>query len=84
MPDPDDNRFWKWRTLVRVETVDLDHGQVHVIVPPWSARETVPIELGSLPAEIRELVAVDKRFHARVNTGADRVEDLVFSDWETS
>ena len=73
-----------WRTLVRVDDVDRENGVMHVIVPPWSTEERVPIAMSDVPREIWELAEPDRRFHAEVNTGAEKVDDLRFTLWETS
>ena len=72
-----------WRTLVRVDEVDYERKFIYVVVPPWRARQKVRIDMDSLPQEIRQLVAPDRRFHAMVNTGAESHEDLFFDKWET-
>ena len=71
-----------WRTLVRVAELDDQRQLAYVIVPPWDVRNKIPIDMDSLPAEIRGLIEPDRRFHALVNTGADSHEDLFFESWE--
>ena len=71
-----------WRTLVRVAELDDQRQLAYVIVPPWDVRQKVPIDIASLPYEICERLAPDRRFHALVNTGADSHEDLFFESWE--
>ena len=71
-----------WRTLVRVAETDDQRQLAYVIVPPWDVRQKIPIDMDSLPSEIRDRLAPDRRFHALVNTGADSHEDLFFESWE--
>ena len=71
-----------WRTLVRVADVDPDHHCFYVIVPAWSVRTKIRIDNDNLPAEIRELIEPDRRFHALVNTGVEGHGDLFFDKWE--
>lgn len=72
-----------WRTLVRVDEIDPARKLVYVVVPPWRARQKIRIDMDSLPPEILERIQPDRRFHAKVNTGAERAEHLFFDDWET-
>ncbi len=71
-----------WRTLVRIAEVDDQRQLAYVIVPPWDVRKKIPIDMESLPPDIRDRLAPDHRFHAMVNTGADSHEDLFFESWE--
>ena len=71
-----------WRTLVRVAELDLDREFVYVIVPPWDVRKKIRIDLDSMPLEVRDVLTLDRRLHAFVNTGADSHEDLFFERWE--
>ena len=72
-----------WRTLIRVSDVDHADGFFHVILPGWDSRAKVRLDLKEVPDEIRRLVKPDKRFHARVNIGAESKSDLRFDDWES-
>lgn len=71
-----------WRTLVRVDEV-TDGGYLYAIVPAWSPQQKIRLYKDSLPKEILDLVEPGKRFHAQVNIGAERHEDLFFDDWES-
>lgn len=71
-----------WRTLVRVVSVDAQTASV--VLPAWNSAEVVAVPVGSIPPEIVQNFAQGFRCHARVNIGAERKEDLVFSDWEAS
>lgn len=72
-----------WRTLIRVCDVDHADGFFHVILPGWDSRAKVRLDLEEVPDEIRELVEPGKRFHAKVNIGAESKSDLHFEDWES-
>ena len=74
-----------WRTLVRVAEVDLRRRWFYVIVPAFSVRTKVPIDIDSVPPEIKKRIeegALDLRFHAVVNTGAETSGELFFDKWE--
>ena len=73
-----------WRTLVRVEEVELAGDYFYVIVPGWDPRQKMRVSIKDLPANMRDLVRPDKRFHAHVNVGAENHEDLYFDKWEAS
>jgi hypothetical protein len=71
-----------WRTLVRVCDVDAKTGVFWVIIPAWDAHTKADVGFIEVPFEIRELVQVGKRFHAKVNIGALSSSDLRFEEWE--
>ena len=71
-----------WRSLVRVDNVDLDRKYLYAVVPAWSVQTKVRIELDNLPTRIRKLAEPGRRFHALVNTGAFSPRDLFFDEWE--
>ena len=80
-----------WRALVCVASVRPE--SVTFFVPAYGrmAKDYVKILKADLPPEIRKLCEAgpspgftERYFHARVNIGADRSEDLRFQDWETS
>lgn len=72
-----------WRTLVRIADLDPEHRRVYVVLPAWNAYQKVRLEMDDLPSEIQELVELDRRFHAQVNTGANDHHQLFFDGWET-
>lgn len=71
-----------WRTLVRVEEVDSQRGFFYAVISSWDAEKKIKIGAEGVPAEIRRDLEAGKRFHAKVNTGADSYEDLFFDEWE--
>ena len=70
-----------WRTLVRV--VEVKNGMVVMVVPGWNHKYPIVFSPTELPNEIVAVAKEGRRFHARVNLGAEKREDLVFTDWET-
>jgi hypothetical protein len=64
--------------------VDIDPKGVYfyVVIPGWNVRKNVRIDYDSFPDEMRPLVTIGKRFHARVNVGAETRKDLYFDSWE--
>ena len=71
-----------WRTLVRVVETDLERGYVSAIVPGWSVREAVQVQLESVPREFQGRLLPDARFFCQVNIGAESEDDLFFDGWE--
>jgi CheY-like chemotaxis protein len=71
-----------WRTLVRVEEVDMAGGYFYVVVPIWSADDKIRIYLADVPDQMRGRVKSDQRFHAQVNIGAETADELYFFEWE--
>ena len=72
-----------WRTLVRVSEVDNFRGYFYAVVPAWDSRKKVRIANDDIPKNILELSEPGKRFHAKVNIGAESHEDLFFVSWES-
>ena len=71
-----------WRTLVRIDSVELEHQCFYAVVPSWSVRRKVRIYIDNLPEGVQRLVEPNRRLHALVNTGAERARDLFFDSWE--
>ena len=67
---------------MRVYDIDRDRGFFYVVVPGWDVRAKVRLDLDSLEEEIKCLVEPGKRFHAKVNIGAQSSRDLYFDEWE--
>jgi hypothetical protein len=71
----------KWRTLLRVTCIKED--SVDFIVHGWVGWEApVTVPLDKIPEHIKDKLVVGHRLHAKVNTGADCAEQLVFDSWE--
>jgi hypothetical protein len=56
---------------------------LYVVVPGWDVRTKVRLDLNNIPENIRNLIVPGKRFHAKVNIGAQSAHDLYFDEWET-
>ena len=74
-----------WRALVRVTEIDNERsdGYVFVTIPSWSA-EVIRLDRSRLPVFIQADLAEGKRFHAQVNLGAEKSEDVFLDSWEES
>jgi len=72
-----------WRTLVRVEEVELAEKYFYAVVPGWNLRKKIRLYVDDLPREMQPLVTPGKRFHAQVNVGAKSEEELYFHAWES-
>ncbi len=70
------------RTLVRVLCANRASGYFAVVVPGWHPDAMIPVPYSCVPENLLHRIQVGKRLHARVNVGAERAEDLRFSDWE--
>ena len=73
-----------WRTLVRVEEVESSGSAtwIYVVLPGWNRRQVIRLLSEHLPPQIRKLAQPGRRFHAKVNVGADSHEQIYFDDWE--
>lgn len=71
-----------WRTLIRVEDVDNDNGFFYVVIPAWDQNQVIRILKKDVPKYIQERLVEASRFHARVNIGANRHQDIYFYEWE--
>jgi hypothetical protein len=71
-----------WRTLVRIEEVDLEGKYFYVVIPGWNVREKIRISLEDVPEIIKPLLVPEKRLHAQVNLGVESHEQLYFDGWE--
>ena len=72
-----------WRTLVRVDEIDDDQACFYAVVPAWDSRKKVRIDNAGIPENILKRSQPGKRFHAKVNIGAESHEDLFFVSWES-
>jgi len=69
------------RSLIYV--VDRDDRAMYVQVPSWYEPATaVDLLETAVPPEIWSAATAGHRFHAMVNIGATRMEELYFMDWE--
>jgi len=75
-----------WRTLVRIEAVGQDAGTHFflAVVPGWDSSRSIRLSFQEVPEHIRAHLKPGTRLHARVNIGAETLEELYFEDWEAS
>ncbi len=76
-----------WRTLIRVEGMEVPddraRGYFLAIVPAWDSNEGIKIFMDSVPESVQiRIKSGHMRFHAQVNLGAEKLEDLYFDEWE--
>lgn len=70
-----------FRSLIYV--VDRDDKAMYVQVPSWYEPATaIDLLETAVPPEIWRSATAGHRFHAMVNIGATRMEELYFTDWE--
>lgn len=56
-----------------------------LVLPGWEATVELAMPVAHLPIPLQEILAgveFPYRCHARVNIGANKAEDIKFSDWE--
>ena len=72
-----------WRTQVHVLDEDSDGFRRYLLleVPGWSD-EVIRVKSSDLPGDVGETIEVGTRLHARVNVGAQKMDDLYFDEWE--
>ena len=73
-----------WRSLVRVMARDPRQPLAYVTIPGWNPGQVVELELSRVPQKLRPRFKAGARLHARVNVGAERADDLMFAEWESS
>jgi hypothetical protein len=71
-----------WRTLVRVEEVFASDEYCYVVIPAWSAERKIRLLLKDLPLRLRRGAKQGARFHAQVNVGTQKAEEIYFAAWE--
>lgn len=76
-----------WRTLLRVVGSDINvfypnKSWIYVEIPAWDRSKTVTICLADIPKNKRDLLRIGYRFHAHVNIGAEKIDDLKFDSLE--
>lgn len=75
-----------WRTLVRVDDVDDQGGRSaygYVTVPAWDSKTVIRVALNSMAPDVRQAFEPDAKLHAKVNIGAERIDDVYFTEWES-
>lgn len=73
-----------WRTLINVESVNLDTMPklFFVSIPGWDSKEIIRLPLDLISADKTPLIREGYRFFAKVNKGTDTSETLFFSEFE--
>jgi hypothetical protein len=62
--------------------MDHDDDGVLLMVWSWSAHQPVFLEWQSIPDDWRDHLRLHENAICQCNIGAERLEDLRFSDWE--
>lgn len=74
-----------WRTLVQVADIDTQINPnkplADVVIPAWDANQIIRLLIDDIGESVRGKIQQGYRCHARVNLGADRQEDIFFTDW---
>lgn len=70
------------KTLIRVQAVEEDAKFVDVIVPTWNPHKVIQLPINIFPSHLRDVVRPDERFFAQVNIGAEKHNELYFTDFE--
>ena len=73
-----------WRTLVRVEEVVPNEDYCYVVIPAWNAEQKIRLLFKDLPLKLRRGAKSGARFHAQVNIGAQKPEEIYFDAWEAA
>jgi hypothetical protein len=68
------------RTLVRIDDVATDF--VDAFVPAWNPNLAIRFPISLLPAEFQATLKSNQRFFAKVNTDAEKPEDLFLEAFE--
>lgn len=73
-----------WRTLVRIEEIYEDQKPPIVIarLPSWNPHEAVRFPINIIPGNLQSSLEPGKRFHARVNIGAEDSTELYLIGFE--
>ncbi|SRR6266545_2038898 len=75
-----------WRTLIQVDGTSDESGEkvVEARVPSWNPHKVIRFPMTLVPPELRDRIVEDAYLFAMVNIGAERAEDLYFSDFEVA
>ena len=74
-----------WRAVVQIEDVHMEPGQgatVDLSIPSWSSGRLVRLHRDEFPLAVHSHLREGNRLYAKINTGAERAEELYFADWE--
>ena len=72
------------RTIVRITNIDEESHErvIDAFVPSWNPHKAVRFPASLIPEDIREALKPNIRLFARVNTGAEKSDDLYFEKFE--
>jgi hypothetical protein len=71
-----------YRTLIRVVEIDPDDERSFLFeMPGWSTDTMLRFRLSDVPADLRPQIVPGFRTHVRANLGAEKFEDLYFTNW---
>jgi hypothetical protein len=70
-----------WRTMIKVLEVHREEGRFLLEAPAWSST-VVPLKFRNVPDEIIERLTPGFRCRARVNLGAESLDEIYFCDWQ--
>lgn len=74
-----------WRALARVEGIDKETETIHVIFPSWDAEHVFALPFNEVPRRLIESVENGNiRHYAKMNLGAESVEEITIRDWEVT
>ena len=69
-----------WRTLIRVDSINYSTNKIGFIIPGWNVNKVLYFDIKKIPEpllqEIRKETDSYYRFHASVNIGAHKPEDI--------
>ena len=69
-----------WRSLIRVQSVEEDKKILGLVIPGWNPHETIYFNMCQIPkkilGDIKKGMKPNYRFYARVNIGAQNLNDI--------
>jgi hypothetical protein len=70
-----------WRTLVRIEEIDIKAGFIYLIIPAWNPNDGIKLRTISWPKHIADLSRLPISLYAEVNLNAEKQEELYLDNW---
>ena len=70
-----------WKTLFRIEDLDTQREFAFIIIPSWDSKQTIRLPF-EIFGNLKDYINIGERFYAQVNIGAEKQEDLFFTDIE--
>lgn len=71
-----------WRTLIRIEDIDDDKGCIYIVIPGWDSKQGIRLLIKDIPDGVRAKWTKQSRFFAKANVGAEKNNELYFTEWE--